>query len=164
MRNGVENTDNINWKNMTEETKQANENLISVASVWADQSRGWGVWIPSCIKIGFCQPTRAESREGSSLQAESSRVTKWRLGWRNARFWLADDSGDVMLDSDWLTRAEGSRVLDSDWLTKLIGSRFWLADNSSDVTLNSDWPPRVLARRVGNVLKHGAESRVNVSR
>ena len=35
---------------------------------------GRGVKTP-CIKIGYSEPTRAESREGSSPRAESSRVT-----------------------------------------------------------------------------------------
>ena len=54
------------------------------------------------IKIGYSEPTRAESREGSSRSRELSGVTYcsiltgWRLGWRNARFWLADDSVEVM--------------------------------------------------------------------
>ena len=30
---------------------------------------------PPCIKIGYSEPTRAESREGISTRAESSRVT-----------------------------------------------------------------------------------------
>ena len=49
----------------------------------------------------------------------------------SARFRMADDSVDLILDSVWLPRAEGSRVFDSDWLP----------------------------RRVGNVLGYGAERR-----
>ena len=80
---------------------------------------GAGGLMNLCIKRSYSEPTRAESREGSSTLAESSRVTwcpiliGWRLRCRNARFWLADNSGYV--------------ILDSDWLTKLKGSRFWLA-------------------------------------
>ena len=36
---------------------------------------GGGGWKTLCIKIGYSEPTRAESREGSSTLAESSRVT-----------------------------------------------------------------------------------------
>ena len=68
-----------------------------------------------CIKIGYSEPTRAESREGSPPRAESSRVTYWRLGLRNTRFWLADDSGDVILDSDWLPRVLPSRQCIKIW-------------------------------------------------
>ena len=34
-----------------------------------------GGWRSLCIKIGYSEPTRAESREGTSTRAESSRVT-----------------------------------------------------------------------------------------
>ena len=34
-----------------------------------------GGWKTLCIKIGYSKPTRAESREGSSTLAKSSRVT-----------------------------------------------------------------------------------------
>ena len=88
-----------------------------VVYMWADQAGGWR---SLCFKIGYSEPTRAESREGTSTVADSSRVTLytiligWWFGWRNTRiwlaaewlntrFWLADDSGDVLLDSDWLT-------------------------------------------------------------
>ena len=43
------------------------------------------------------------------------------LGWRNGRFRLADDWGDVILDSDRLTKLKRFFVLDSDWLTKYEG-------------------------------------------
>ena len=43
----------------------------SVVYVWADQTGGWR---SLCIKIGYSEPTRAESRERTSTQAESSRV------------------------------------------------------------------------------------------
>ena len=46
----------------------------------------------SCIKIGYSEPTRAESREGTSTLAESSRVFL----------------GDVILDSDWLPTVLGT--------------------------------------------------------
>ena len=36
---------------------------------------GGGGWKTLCIKIGYSEPTRAESREGCSTLAESSRVT-----------------------------------------------------------------------------------------
>ena len=49
---------------------------------------GGGVEDPPCIKIGNSEPTRAESREGSSTLAGS--------------VWVF--FGTVILDSDWLTR------------------------------------------------------------
>ena len=71
-------------------------NHSSKSVSWREQGGGR----PSFIKIGYSEPTRAESREGSS-GAESSRA------WRN------DDSGDVILGSDWLPKvlpkAETSR-------------------------------------------------------
>ena len=36
---------------------------------------GGGGWRSLCIKISYSEPTRAESREGTSTLAESSRVT-----------------------------------------------------------------------------------------
>ena len=42
---------------------------------WADQVGGGGGWRSVCIKIGYSEPSRAESREGTSTRAESSRVT-----------------------------------------------------------------------------------------
>ena len=51
-------------------------------------SRAGGGWRSLCIKIGYSEPTRAESREGTSTLAESSRVF----------------FGDEILDSDWLTK------------------------------------------------------------
>ena len=45
-----------------------------VVEVWADQTAG-GVWKSLCIKIGYSEPIRAESQEGTSTRAESSRVT-----------------------------------------------------------------------------------------
>ena len=48
---------------------------------------------------------------------------------------MADDSGDVILDTDWLPRAEGAR--------------FRLVAESRGL----------LSRRVGNVLRSGAQSR-----
>ena len=51
-------------------------------------------------------------------RAEKGPPTKpTALGWRNTRIWLADDSGDGILDSDWLTKMMGSFVLNTDWLT-----------------------------------------------
>ena len=41
---------------------------------------GEGGGRPSCIKIGYSDSTRNESREGFSTLAESSRVTQGRLG------------------------------------------------------------------------------------
>ena len=41
---------------------------------------------PQCIRIGYSEPTRAQSLEGSSSLAESSRVF----------------FGTVIIDSDWL--------------------------------------------------------------
>ena len=84
--------------------------------MWADQRRGVE---DLCIKIGFSEPNRAEKGPPPEPRA---------LGWRNTRFWLADDSGDVMLDFDWLPRTEG-----------FSGGRFWSADDSGNVILNSDW-------------------------
>ena len=45
-------------------------------------------WKNLCFKIGYSEPRAAESREGSSTLAESSRVFL----------------GDVILDSDWLAK------------------------------------------------------------
>ena len=45
---------------------------VSSKTVSWDGRGGGG---PSCIKIGYSEPTRAESREGTSNGAESSRVT-----------------------------------------------------------------------------------------
>ena len=42
-----------------------------VVYVWADQMVGWKTL---GIKIGYSEPTRAESHERSSTLAESSRV------------------------------------------------------------------------------------------
>ena len=67
-----------------------------------EQIRWGGGWRSLCIKIGYSEPSGAESRDGTSTRAESSRVTYCSIR-------LADDSGDVILDSDWLPRAEGSR-------------------------------------------------------
>ena len=49
------------------------EFLAQVVRVWADQVGGGVKTL--CIKIGYSEPTRAESREGSSPRAGSSRVT-----------------------------------------------------------------------------------------
>ena len=43
-----------------------------VVEEWADQTGGLKTL---CIQIGYGEPTRVESREGSSGLAESSRVT-----------------------------------------------------------------------------------------
>ena len=43
-----------------------------VVRVWAEVVGGLKT---TCIKIGYSEPTRAESREGSSIPPESSRVT-----------------------------------------------------------------------------------------
>ena len=83
--------------------------------VWADQVGGGGR--PYCIKIGYSEHTRAQSGEGSSTLAESSRVF----------------FGTVILDSDWLT----TRVT---WYSILIGWRGCL----TRVTLDSDWLPTTL--------------------
>ena len=41
---------------------------------------GEGGWLKTlCIKIGFREPRRAESREGSSTVAKSSRVTQYSI-------------------------------------------------------------------------------------
>ena len=94
-----------------------------------------GEWRSLCIRRGYSKPAQAESREGTSTVTESFRVTycsiliTWRLGWRNDRRWLADDSGDVILDSDWLTKFNGILVLDSEWLTKFRAFVLISADN-----------------------------------
>ena len=44
----------------------------AISSRRVSRSSGGGGW---CIKINYSEPTRAESREGSSTLAESSRVT-----------------------------------------------------------------------------------------
>ena len=62
---------------------------------WSD-----GGWKTLCIRIGFCEPTRAKSREGSSRRRElsgyvvfdSDWLTKL-MGFSRAQFWLADNSG-----------------------------------------------------------------------
>ena len=46
-----------------------------VIEEWADQVGAGGGLKTLCIKIGYSEPTRAESREGYSTVAESSRVT-----------------------------------------------------------------------------------------
>ena len=46
-------------------------NASSKSLSWSAQGGGG----PSCIKIGYSEPRGAESREGSSTLAESSRVT-----------------------------------------------------------------------------------------
>ena len=48
------------------------QKVTLVVRVWADQVGGGR---PSCIKISYSEPTRAESREGSPALAEGSRVT-----------------------------------------------------------------------------------------
>ena len=64
---------------------------VSSKSVSCSEQGGWR---PSCIKIGYSEPTRAENREGSPRRPElSGDVMTTRVF----------DSGDVMLDSDWLT-------------------------------------------------------------
>ena len=77
-------------------------------------SRADGGWRSLCIKIGYSEPTRADKGPPPEPRA---------LGWRNTRFWLADDSGDVILDFDWLTKLKVFFVLDSDWLPTIL--RFW---------------------------------------
>ena len=42
-------------------------------------SRADGGWRSLCIKKGYSEPTRAESREGTSTRAESSRVTYYSI-------------------------------------------------------------------------------------
>ena len=85
---------------------------IPVSSRRVSRSRGGGER-SLCIQMSYSEQTRAESREGTSTRVES---------WRSTRFWLADDSGDVILDSDWLTKLKGFFVLNSEWLTKYQGS------------------------------------------
>ena len=48
--------------------------VIRVVEEWADQTGGGG-WKTLCIRRGYSEPRGAESREGSSTLAESSRVT-----------------------------------------------------------------------------------------
>ena len=64
--------------------------------MWAEYLGGGR---PSYNKIGYSEPTGAQSREGSSTLAESSRVF----------------FGTVILDSDWLTKF------------RVYRARFWLA-------------------------------------
>ena len=47
---------------------------VSSRRVSRSGGRGGG-WMTPCIKIGYSEPRGAESREGSSTLAESSRVT-----------------------------------------------------------------------------------------
>ena len=47
-------------------------NVSSKSVSWSEQGGGVKTL---CIKIGYSEPTRAESREGSSPRAESSRMT-----------------------------------------------------------------------------------------
>ena len=53
-------------------------------------SRSGGGWKTLCIEIGYSEPRGAESREGSSTLAESSRVL------------YSDCLGDEILGVDWL--------------------------------------------------------------
>ena len=66
---------------------------------------GGGGGRPTCFKIGYSEPTRAESREGSSIPHDS----------------VGFDFFRIVLDSDWLTTRvvlPTRVVLDSDWLIK----------------------------------------------
>ena len=51
--------------------------MLGVEEEWADQTGGGGGGglRSVCIKISYSEPTRAESREGTSTLAESFRVT-----------------------------------------------------------------------------------------
>ena len=60
-----------------------------------------------CIRVGYSEPNRSESWEGSPTLAESSRVIL----------------GDVTLSSDWLAKFEDSFVIDSDWLSTTISGK-----------------------------------------
>ena len=94
-----------------------------VVHVWANQV-GWGEWRSLRFKIGYSEPTRPESREGTSIVAESSRVFL----------------GDLILYSDWRTKIRVSRT------------RFWLAADS--VGHETSWIGNVLRQgiAIGNVL------------
>ena len=80
------------------------ENVSSKSVSWSDE--GGGVEDPLCNKIGYSEPREAESREGSSTQAESVWLFSalWYsilIGWRGfrvfrARFWLAADKNLVL--------------------------------------------------------------------
>ena len=71
-------TNFINWKIYSEKKIK-----IRISVSWS----GEGVEVPLCIKIGYSEPTCAQSRERTSTLAESSLVF----------------FGVVMLDSDWLS-------------------------------------------------------------
>ena len=80
------------------ETKRAYKvGTLQISSKVVSRSGWGGGWRSLCNKIGYSERSRAESREGTSNLAESS-----RCGWRNTRFWLADDPGDVILEFDGL--------------------------------------------------------------
>ena len=83
---------------------------------WGGGGGRRGQWRAPCTKIGYSE-RRAE--KGPPPQPRA-------LGWRKARFWLADDSGDEILDSDWLPRALG-------WRFGWHNTRFWLAAETSCV-------------------------------
>ena len=84
---------------------------------------GGGVWKTLYIKIGYSEPTRSESREGSSRRRELSEDV-CRLGLRNTRFWLADDRLWILIG----------------WWLGWRNSRFWLAaDNSSVLGTSRVW-------------------------
>ena len=61
----------------------------------------------ACIKVGYSEPTRTESREGTSRRRELSGDV----------ILVIDDS---VLDSDWLTR-----FLDFDWLPSRQCNKIW---------------------------------------
>ena len=84
------------------------EELISSKSgSWGGGGGGWSLY----IKIGYREPTLAESREGTSR--------RWELS--GDLMLDSYDSGDVILGSDWLTKLKGFFMPDSDWLTKYEG-------------------------------------------
>ena len=114
-----------------------------VVKVWTDVVGGLKTL---CIKISYSESTRAQSREGSSTLAESSR-------WRNARFWLAGDSGARF----WLA-AE-----DPDWLPMVFDSA-WLPRRVVSVQCIRIWSRLIVLKYPMHVLRYGAESRVNVLR
>ena len=90
--------------------------VVSSKSVSWGGGGGGGGLKTLCIKIGYSEPTLAEKGLHPEPRA---------LVWRNVRFWLADDSCYVILDSDWLTK-----------VMVFFRSRFWLADDSGDVILD----------------------------
>ena len=58
------------------DTSQSQHRILRVSRSSRVVSRAEGGGGRSlCIKIGYSEPTRAESREGTSTRAESSRVT-----------------------------------------------------------------------------------------